>query len=192
MNFGRGWLFIVPLLVFVGTAMLLSCGGGGSSASATPGPPGPSILSISICPGPPPPPTPIPSVTKTPVPSPTNTPTPCPDFTEASVPLGCPLQLHAVATLNNNDTVDITNDSTSNWVSANPSQLLATTIQGTQGIYIGAAMGPAVDALVSVPGLSSPPVSVTIGPADTCPTIVLEPPTPAPTVTPVVPSDVGQ
>jgi len=183
MNFGRGWLFLVPLLVFVGTAMLLSCGGGGSSASATPGPPGPSILSISICPGPPPPPTPFPSVTKTPVPSPTVTPTPCPDFTEASVPLGCPVQFHAVATLNNDDTVDITNDSTSNWVSGNPNQLLATTIQGTQGIFIGTGMG-AVDALVSVPGLSSPPVQVTIGPAGTCPTIVLEPPTPAPTATP--------
>lgn len=203
MNFARGWLFLLPLLAFVATAMLLSCGGNSGCGTTfdqfgnpqpnsgscvngpgiTPGPPGGSIVSISICPGPPPPPTPLPTVTAA---TPTVAPTPCTDFfSEASVPQGCFIQFHAVATLNNKDVVDITNDSTSNWTSNETTELLPTTLQGLQGIYAAVGAGPPVDAVVSVPGVSSSPVAVTIGtPVALCPTIILQPSTPSPTPTP--------
>jgi hypothetical protein len=206
MNFGRGWLFLLPLLAFVATAMLLSCGGSGGCGTTydqfgnpqpnsgtcvngpgiTPGPPGGSIVSISICPGPPPPPTPLPNPSATA--TPTVAPTPCTSFfSEASVPQGCFIQFHAVATRNNNDYIDITNDSTSNWTSKDTTELSPTTIQGIQGIYAALSMGPPVDAVVSVPGISSSPIPVTIGTAEptgvACPTIVLQPSTPARTPT---------
>lgn len=206
MNFGRGWLFLLPLLAFIATAMLLSCGGNSGCGNTydelgavipnsgqcvnapgiTPGLPGGSIISISICQGAPPPPTPLPTVTAGQTPTPTTAPTPCGNFfTEASVPQGCFIQFHAVATLNNKTNIDITNDSSSNWTSSDPSELSSTIVQGTQGIYAAVGEGPSpVDVVVSAPGVSSSPIPVTIDPASTpCPTIILLPTTPAPTPT---------
>jgi hypothetical protein len=192
MNFGRGWVFLVPLLVFVITAMVLSCGGGGGSASATPGPPGPSILSISICEGAAPLPTPFPTTVAGQTPSATPTETPCADFfTETSIPENCTLQLHAVALLNNGttatngSTIDVTNSSSSNWTSDNTTQLLPITIQGNQGLFKGVELGTTTDVVISIPGLSSPPVAVTVAsPQPTCPALILIPPTPAVTPSP--------
>ncbi len=218
MNLGRGWLFLLPLLAFIATAMLLSCGGNSGCGNTydelgavipnsgtcvngpgiTPAPSNGSIVSISICPGPPLPPTPLPTVTTSATPAPNPTPLPCPTFTGASIPQGCFIQFHAVATLNNvpaplpghpgrliNETIDITNDATSNWTSSEPAELSPETLQGTQGIYSALGAGPSVDAVVSVPGISSSPVAVTIGtPVAVCPTIVLLPSTPGPTPTP--------
>ncbi len=209
MNFGRGWLFLVPLLAFIVTGMLLSCGGnsgcGGTynelgqyepntgqcvdGPGITPAPPNGAVVSISICPGAPPPPTMLPTQTTSPSPSPTTAPTPCGNFfTAATVPQGCFFQFHAVATLSNSDTVDITNAGSSNWTSSDPSELSPTTLQGTQGIYaaLGAPGGP-YDVVVSAPGVASSPIPVSIEPAPaagaTCSPIYLLPSTPAPTPT---------
>ncbi|MGD0076066.1 MAG: hypothetical protein ABSD31_17250 [Candidatus Binataceae bacterium] len=206
MNFGRGWLFLVPLLAFIATGMLLSCGGnsgcGGTydelgqyepntgqcvnGPGITPAPPNGNIVSISICQGAPPPPTALPTVTAGMTATPTVAPTPCGNFfTATAVPQGCFAQFHAVATLNNNDTVDITQAGSSNWTSSEPSELSPTTLQGTQGIYaaVGAPGGP-YDVVVSAPGVASSPVPVMIDTASTpCPTVILLPSTPAPTPT---------
>jgi len=195
MNFGRGWVFLVPLLVFVITGMILSCGGGGGSASATPGPPGPSILDITICEGAAPLPTPFPT---TGTPTPTVLPTLCTVVPTPSIPQGCLLQLHAVAELNNGtnsengSTIDVTNSSSANWTSSDSSALLPTTIQGNQGLYMGVTVtSPGEnppEAVVSIPGLSSLPVAVMVStplPSGTpCPSVVLIPPTPVVTPSP--------
>ena len=208
MNFGRGWLFLLPLLAFIATAMLLSCGGDSGCGTTydqfgnaipnsgtcvngpgiTPAPPTGSIVSISICEGAPPSPTPLPTVTTTPAPSPTTAPTPCGMITP-SVPQGCVVQFHAQATLSNNDIIDVTNNSTANWTSYEPSELWPETLQGTQGIYAAlSGEGTSVDIVVSVPGVSSSPIPVMIGtpqPTDVaCPAIVLLPSTPGPTPAP--------
>jgi len=186
MTFGRSWLFLLPLLGFVATAMLMSCGSSGGCGGSydefgnfisgtgtcvngpgiTPNPPSPAVMSVSICPGAPPPPTPAPTNSVTPTPStPTITPTPCPDTTE-SIPQGCFIQFHAVATLNNNQNVDITNDVTTNWTSSDPSELTPT---GTPGVYAALVAGGPADAMASSAGISSPPVAITIDPPGACP-----------------------
>src|SRR3972149_1216283 len=137
MNSGRGWLFLLPLLTFVGAAMLLSCGGDGSGGDsfATPAPPGPFIESIWFGPGPPasPIPTPSPSSSASPSPLPTETPTPCPSFTAAAVPQGCFIQFHAVATLSDNTNIDITDANSTLWSSSDTAVLLPDS--NTQGSY---------------------------------------------------------
>jgi hypothetical protein len=85
----RRTLVLAPMLLFIGSVMLLSCGGGSSSTSPTPTPT--VLLRLNICFGPPPTGTPVPTVTPTPNGSPTKTPTSTKTPTPSPTPICSPL-----------------------------------------------------------------------------------------------------
>lgn len=101
----RRTLVLAPVLLFIGSVMLLSCGGGSSGTSPTPTPT--VLLGLTVCFGPPPTGTVVPTVTPTPNGSPTKTPTstktptpsptpPCsPVATSTPLGIGDNLQLNA-------------------------------------------------------------------------------------------------
>ena len=68
----RRCLVLVPVLSFLATALIMSCGGGGSGNTTVENPF--AIVGLNVCPGTPPTPTPQPSPTKTKTPTPTPTP----------------------------------------------------------------------------------------------------------------------
>jgi hypothetical protein len=101
----RRSLVLAPVLLFIGSVILLSCGGGSSGTSPTPTPT--VLVGLYLCFGPPPTGTPVPTVTPTPNGSPTKTPTstktptpsptpPCqPTATSTPLGIGDQLQLNA-------------------------------------------------------------------------------------------------
>ena len=97
----RRCLVLVPVLSFIATALLLSCGGGGGgTTTATPLPL--RIVAVQICPGTPAPTStpPTPTPTKTASPKPTKTPTPTPTPQCTPVP-GSPPQSVGITAPNN-------------------------------------------------------------------------------------------
>ena len=97
----RRLLVFAPVLGFLGSAMLLSCGGGSSGTTPTATPT--TLLGLTVCFGPPPTGTPVPTITPTvsPTVKPTKTPTPTPTplcsptATSTAIGLGDQLQLNA-------------------------------------------------------------------------------------------------
>lgn len=152
---------MVPLLTFVGTALMMSCGGGsgGGGGAQTPSPPGPFVKAIAICPGPPPSPSPVPTAPTTTTPEPTSTPatTPCPAVTATfSVPTGTPtVAFNAQATLSDATLTDTTN--TALWTTTNPS-VLSPTGNGRYNVLGGGT----ASIQASVGGVSSQSVPVAV------------------------------
>ena len=187
----RRCVVLVPVGVFLGAALLLSCGGGSSTAPAsTPF----SLMSLAVCPGSPPTTRPTPTPTKG-VPTPTRTPTPqCTPTAEASIAgLSAPdntVQFNVQGTFQQNPNsrklfFDQTNNLALRW-NVQPGGLATSGV--TAGQFVGLSPGCACLTAQIVPAISCP-VSVSVAttgctPCPTPPPFNLCPgpiPTPTPT-----------
>ena len=177
---GARWILIGTAVMLVAGALSWSCGGGSSTncvttsaglpvgSCGTPAPPGASLSSISICPGPPPSPTPVPSGSVSPSPTPTETACPRPLPTTV-LPLGDSVQFHAVGTFSDNSTQDITDNSSTNWTTNDPTVVVANSDAGNF-----TAVGPGSAVINATSG----------GISGTSGAVIEVPPTPTPTPSP--------
>src|SRR5208282_5049290 len=199
------WLVIVPVVLFVFGATMLSCGGSSGSAPTSSGPSF-ALESITISNGPAPTPTFFPTSTSSKTPAPTKTPTltPRPAATSTTVPTSVPtggtVAFNAIGTFmmgtntSNIEFQDITTATGLIWTSANnnpppatpaPPALMAPPSGPDGGMYTTANAG-CVCVFASSSGLSSQQVGVGVYvDVDTCPLCPTPlPPTPTATKTP--------